>query len=377
MMETNPVIRFARELIQLNTVSAPENERNAARYTGEFLEKNGFLVKYPAFNDEIQVIAERGLSSATPPIILSGHLDVVPAGVQKWSVDPFGAVSKDGKLYGRGSSDMKGGIAALVYAAVGAFEEGTPAGGVRLVITSGEEQGCRGAQHLVNSGVNLGKAGALIIAEPTANIPVTGHKGGLYLNVCFSGRSAHSSMPELGDNAIYKAARAICKIEKFDFGAERDPLLGFPTVNVGTVNGGLNLNSVPDRAEFTIDVRSTKKLSHPSILERLKNELGPKAVIRILTDLHPVSTGEDEPFVKLVYEVCRINRQKDRYPKALPYLTDGAVFQKYYEGVPTVILGPGQPEMAHQTDEFCYMDKILASVTIYKEIILKWRNVYA
>jgi succinyl-diaminopimelate desuccinylase len=181
-------------------------------------------------------------------------------------------------------------------------------------------------------------------------------------------------MPELGDNAIYKAAKAIIKVEGFNFRAEKDPLLGSPTINVGKINGGLNLNSVPDHAEFTIDVRSTTKVKHHEIIQRLKNEFGDYATIETLVNMPPVSTNEENPFVQLVYDICKIDRTSGEYPKALPYLTDGSVLQRLYNSAPTIILGPGQAEMAHQTDEFCYVRKIEESINIYKNIILRRRN---
>ncbi len=114
-------------------------------------------------------------------------------------------------------------------------------------------------------------------------------------------------MPDLGINAIYKAARAITKIENFKFFAQKDELHGFPTINVGLINGGKNLNSVPDHVEFTIDIRSTGKLSHSEILERLSAELGEEVNIQTLVDLPAVSSDENSSFVKVVYEVCGVN----------------------------------------------------------------------
>ena len=138
------------------------------------------------------------------------------------------------------------------------------------------------------------------------------------------------------------------------------------------INGGSSINTVPDRAEFTIDLRSTTTTDHKSFLERLKRETEGEAVFEVLTDLNPVYTPESEPFVKIVQEACGIQVQDAKYPLALPYLTDGAVLQRYYNNAPTVILGPGEPEMAHQTDEFCYIDKLKQSVDIYRKIIKLW-----
>lgn len=368
-------ISLTRKLISFNTINPPGNEMGIAKYVGGLLSENGFNVQYPIFKEgRLHVIAEKGLSPSVPPIVLSGHFDTVPLGAKKWSYSPFEGSIIGGKIYGRGSSDMKAGVAAMVCASIQAFEEGLPEGGVRLILTAGEELGCQGVQHLVNTFTKLGQASAIIIGEPTANTPVIGHKGGLYMNVSTSGITVHSSMPELGDNAIYKAAKAIIKVEGFNFRAEKDPLLGSPTINVGKINGGLNLNSVPDHAEFTIDVRSTTKVKHHEIIQRLKNEFGDYATIETLVNMPPVSTNEENPFVQLVYDICKIDRTSGEYPKALPYLTDGSVLQRLYNSAPTIILGPGQAEMAHQTDEFCYVRKIEESINIYKNIILRRRN---
>ena len=371
-MTSENTILLTQKLIRMNTVNSPGNEKEAALFVGAILEEHGFNVSYPVFDkNRLHVIAEKGLSGTQPPVVLSGHLDVVPLGSKAWTVDPFAGEIIDGKIFGRGSSDMKAGVAAIISASIQAFEEGTPEDGVRLIITAGEELGCQGIQQLVSTHKNLGEAAAIIIAEPTANIPVTGHKDGLYLNVSTSGKTAHSSMPHLGDNAIYKAARAISKIENFNFVADNDPLLGYPTINVGKMSGGLNLNSVPDHAEFTIDIRSTTKINHADILQYIKEELGDETKIETLVNMTPASTLEEDPFVQLVYDVCEVDRLSGEYPKALPYLTDGSVLQRHYKGAPTIILGPGQPEMAHQTNEFCFLDKIEESVIIYKNILLK------
>ncbi len=368
-------ISLTQKLISFNTINPPGNEKDIARYIGRLLSEYDFHVEYSVFEENrLHLIAEKGLSSTVPPIVLSGHLDTVPLGTKDWNYNPFSGDIIDRKIYGRGSSDMKAGLAALIYAAVQVFEEDSPEGGVRLILTSGEELGCQGVQQLVETNNKLGKASAIIVAEPTANIPAIGHKGGLYMNVTTAGATAHSSMPELGVNAIYKAARAISKIEKFSFDVEKDTLLGFPTINVGKMSGGMNLNSVPDHAEFTIDVRFTTQITSNEIIQKLKDELGEDVSMEILVNIPPVSTNEDDPFVQLVYDVCQIDRMSGEFPKALPYLTDGSVLQHFYNGVPTIILGPGQPEMAHQTDEFCYVSNISKSVNIYKNIILKRRN---
>ena len=366
------VIAMTKKLISFNTVNPEGNEAGIARYVGSLLENKGFAVNYHEFApNRLTLIAEKGLIKSFPPLVMTGHFDTVPVGSQKWAVDPFLGIVKEGKIFGRGTSDMKGGVAAMMCAAVQSFEESVPYGGVRLIFTAAEEPGCLGAKDLADMGYDMGKASAVIVGEPTSNIPAIGHKGALYLKISVTGKTAHSSMPEMGDNAIYKAARAIAKIEQFKFDAERDHLHGFPSINVGLINGGTNLNSVPDYAGFTVDIRSTSTLSHSAIMDKLSLLLGKEFKIEILVDLMAVSSSESSPFVQLVYAACGIAPGKSPKTKSLPYMTDGAILQQLYDGVPTVILGPGQPEMAHKTDEFCYTEKIEKAVSIYKEIILK------
>lgn len=369
------LITLTKKLLSFNNINPPGNEEGIARFVAELLSDNGFDVKLPEFEKgRLHLIAEKGLSSHKPPVVLSGHFDTVPLGNSQWSVDPFAGEISEGKIWGRGSSDMKGGLAAMILASTEAFKDETPEGGVRLIFTAAEELGCIGIQQLMKTIGVPGEASAIIVGEPTSNLPATGHKGAIYLNAVTSGKTAHSSMPHLGENAIYKAAASILKARDFRFETEKDPLLGLPTINVGRMNGGLNINSVPDHAEFTIDIRSTSKTDHNKTIERLAAELGDETKLEVLVDMTPVFTSEEEPFVKLVYDICGIRKTAAGFPLSLPYLTDGSVLQKVYNGVPTIILGPGEPYMAHKTDEFCYISKLEESYRIYKEIILKWRK---
>jgi len=372
-MNLNEEILLTQKLIRFETINPPGNEKQIAEFIGGILINNGFDVKYPKLSDErYHLIAEKGVIDELSPIVLCGHLDVVPLSSKKWTVDPFKGEIINGRIFGRGASDMKSGIAAIICAAIQIFNENPPKKGIRIFLTADEETGCSGAKNLRAKKYNIGKASGLLIAEPTANIPVTGHKGGLFINAKTSGVAAHSSMPHKGENAIYKAAKAILKLENFEFNVEEDELLGLPTLNVGTIKGGTNFNSVPDKAEFTIDVRSTKKLSNADALQMLKDKLGEEVTLEPFVDLNACYTDEKNIFVQTVYDACKSEGIESVLPASVPYLTDASVIQSWYDNVPTVILGPGQPEQAHQADEFCYIDKIEQSVKIYKKIINKW-----
>ncbi len=368
-METPDVIALTQQLIAFNTVNPPGNEAGIARFLASLLSDHGFKVSTPEFGENrLHVLAEKGITGSSRPIVLSGHLDTVPLGKKEWERDPFGGQVIGDKLFGRGSSDMKAAVAAMCVAAIVVSREELVEGGIRLIFSAGEELGCQGIRQLAES-QNLGKASSIIVGEPTDNIPAIGHKGALYLRAVTRGKTAHSSMPFLGDNAIYKAARCISSIETLRFEAEEDLLLGQPTINVGQIQGGMNINSVPDHAEFTMDIRSTTGISHRKILDQLKRVLGDQVQIESLVDLQAVSTSETDPFVRQVCRICGIDPLDEHWRKALPYLTDGSVLQRTYGGVPTIILGPGQVSMAHQTDEFCLIPDIHKAVKIYTEII--------
>ncbi len=365
------VIQLTKELIKFDTVNPPGKEAAIAKFIGDILLKNGFDIDYPEHaSDRLNMIATKGLSSSANPIVLTGHLDVVPLGAANWTMDPFLGEIKDGKMYGRGSSDMKSGIAAMTVAAIEIFNEEAPIGGVKLIFTADEELGCNGARQLCDSGYNIGKASAIVVGEPSGNIPFIGHKGGLFALAKTKGVTVHSSMPHLGENAIYKAANAIRKIENMNFDVEEDTLLGFPTVNVGTIQGGLNFNSVPDYTEFTVDIRTTTKFPNHMAMDCLKHQLGSEVEIHQMTDLDAIATSEKHPFVKMVYDICRIGSDSNTFKQTAPYLTDASVLTPWLDDIPTIILGPGEAEMAHQTDEFCYIEKIYQAVELYKEIIM-------
>ena len=369
------VISLTQKLISFNTINPPGNEAHMAEFAGELLAGNGFSVRYYDYaQGRKHLIAEKGVTDDSKPLIFSGHFDTVPLGNMKWGYDPLSGEITGDRIYGRGSSDMKSALAAMIVASIGVPSKEIPEDGIRLIFTAAEELGCQGIQHLADNNNLPGNAGVVIVGEPTANIPAISHKGAIYLNAVAHGKTAHSSMPELGDNAIYKAARAIMKIEKLKFTQKKDDLLGFPSINVGKISGGLNINSVADHAEFTIDIRTTASVSHNEIINQMEVILGDEIKLEKLVDLQPVYTSEDDPFVQMVYKICSKKDIQGLLPLALAYLTDGSVLQKFYGNIPTIILGPGQPEMAHKTDEFCYISKIEEAVSIYKNIILNWRN---
>ena len=373
MPESLDPVELARTLVAFETINPPGNERPCAEHLGGLLEDGGFFVSYHDFADtRTSLVARIGGASDTKPLCFTGHIDVVPLGAAPWSVDPFAGEIADGKLYGRGTTDMKSGVAAFVVAGLNLAKDFAKGPGVVLVITAGEETGCEGAYHLAGLGDVLGEAGAIVVAEPTSNQPWIGHKGALWLKARTTGVTAHGSMPEQGDNAVYKAARAIGQLEDFDFNIARHQVLGKPTLNVGSVHGGLNINSVPDLAEVGIDIRTILDQDHAILRSQLTGYLGEDVELESVVDVGGVLTDPADEWMQEVHEIMTEILDGPPESRTAPYFTDASALTPAYGGPPTVILGPGEAVMAHQTDEYCLVNKIGEARDAYIEIASRW-----
>jgi succinyl-diaminopimelate desuccinylase len=360
----SPAVDLALELIRLDTINPPGREAAAADLLSGRLETAGLEVNHHEHAPGRTSLVAR-LPGPGPALCLTGHLDTVPLGGAPWSVEPFGEL-RDGRLYGRGSSDMKAGVAAIVVAAERVAAMGRGEAGLELVLCAGEETGCEGARHLAESGA-LGRAGAVLVAEPTGGVPHVAHKGVLWVRASTEGVSAHGSSPQLGRNAIYPLAAAVAALAEVTLEAPEHPLLGAPTLNVGTISGGTVVNVVPDRAEARIDIRTVPGMSSEAILAELAAVAGAEIALEPLIDLAPVATDPDDPWVRSLLGGAE--------PAGLAYFTDAAALTPAYGSPPTVILGPGEAAQAHQTDEWASAAAVEAAADEFTEVARRWCGV--
>jgi succinyl-diaminopimelate desuccinylase len=364
-------VELTRDLVRIDTINPDSPERPCADRVGKLLADAGYAVAVHEFAPgRASIVARR--DGKDPALCLAGHIDTVPLGAARWTKDPFGGEIDAGRLYGRGSSDMKSGVAAIVEAALRLAKAPLRKAGLTLVLVAGEETGCEGAAHLARVPGALGRAGALLVGEPTGNRPVIGHKGALWLKARTHGVTAHGSMPQMGVNAVVKAARAVLALSGFRFEIAPDPLLGGPTLNVGTIRGGLNVNSVPDEAVIGIDIRTVPAQKHAELRRQLEDLLGPDVELTPIVDLEGVRTGEDDAFVRRVREIASAVTGETDAPGAATYFTDASVLTPAYGGIPTVVLGPGEMALCHQTDEHCRVDRIEQAVEIYTRLAQAW-----
>lgn len=372
MTYVNKSVSLARQLIRFDTRNPGGNETECIEFLADALKDAGFSITTASFAEgRPSLVARRGLGQR-PALCFAGHVDTVPLGNAPWTYDPLGGEIDCGRIYGRGACDMKSGIAAMVTAACNLAPVLPEDEDLVLIIVAGEESGCQGSKYLAERAELLGNAGALIIPEPSSNYPLVGHKGALWLSARFKGRTAHGSMPEKGDNAIYKAVAGISRLQNFTFDVEPHPLLGSPSLNVGYFHGGMNINSVPDYTEVGIDIRTMPGVDHSALIQKVSGCLGSDAEIYPLVDVTPLWTEPDLPWVKDIFNIVEPIIEKKPEPKTVAFFTDGAPLQSAYGGIPTLILGPGASVMAHQTDEFCPVGEIVSATTIYERIIEKW-----
>ncbi|MBU0715174.1 MAG: M20 family metallopeptidase [Verrucomicrobia bacterium] len=377
----NP-IDLTRRLIALKTMNPPGQERDCAKFLGGLLEKAGFKTRYLEFAEaRTCLIAWTDVHDWTNrqgerrPVCFTGHLDTVPLGVMPWSRDPFGGSIEGDKLYGIGTSDMKGGVAAMVTAALRAAQVSHGKTNIMLILTAGEEAGCQGARFLAQSTQRLPPAGALVVGEPTLNYPCIAHKGVIWLDAQADGVAAHGSVPDKGVNAIYKAARAILRLQALFFPTPNNPILGAPTLNIGTITGGNAINIVPECAMFSVDIRTIPGQSHEAIYRQIEDCLGDDARIsNRRLDCPPVETDANHPWIQDVFGIMEPILKVRPAPRGINYFTDASALASALDNPPVIILGPGDLARIHKTDEYCLVSNIEAAAEAYYQIMMKWNQ---
>lgn len=351
-------VELARQLVRLDTAAGGEEQ--AIAVVADLLGEAGFSLTWVPWEPSRPNLVARWRGGG--PLTLAAHLDTVPFDAATWTVDPLGGAVVDGRLYGRGSSDMKAGAAAMVRAALDAAAAG--AAPFTLVFTSAEETGCEGARAVAASGL-LDPSPTLIVGEATGNAVFFGHKGATWLELTVTGRSAHGSRPELGDSAVHRLADAIVAARDRP-PAPAHPVLGSLTTNVGTIAGGQQTNLVPDRASLTIDVRTVPGQDAAGVAHLLATASGGE--VREMLGVPSVWTDPDSALSRRVVATVDAITGRSSPRAAVAYFTDGAVLAD--PAAPAVyIIGPGDLDQPHTSDEWCAVDRIDEATAIYRALL--------
>ncbi len=365
-------VALTQRLVRAKSVNPPGDTAEVVEILSSLLEPAGYsltTVETPGGGRNLLAVLKG--SGQRPALCLTGHMDTVPLGATPWSVDPFGGEIRSGRLYGRGTSDMKAGVSAMVSAAVAMTAIEDRQADVVLILTAAEETGCLGAKALAASGLLSKPAGALLVAEPTGCRPLLGHKGALWVRAGFTGKAAHGSMPQHGDNAVEKAVRAASLLPQLLSGQEPHPFLGAPTLSIGTFQGGGKVNVVPDKAVLELDMRTVPGMDHGVLLKDLQL-LWPDTVLQVLTDVPPVLTDAEDPFVSSALNVLTALEGVRPTPGSVSFFTDASVLAGALNNPPVLLFGPGESEQAHQTDESCPVDAITKARAFFLAMAQAW-----
>ena len=285
-------------------------------------------------------------------VMLSGHLDTVPHGVD-WDYEDGEVI--DGKLYGRGACDMKGGCAAMLLAAENLVSAEAP---FTLCFTSDEETTMNGAS-AASKDAAVAAAPAVCVAEPTAFDIVIKEKGLLQFKLATKGASAHASMPELGENAISKMIGLLCKIDDLQK-VPRDTIRNM-TMCVDTIKGGTKINVIPSDCEVEIDVRYPADMTPQEVLKLVKDRIGNAGYeLNILHQLDPIETDPKLPAVTTLMEIMGGARLS-----SVPYATEMVMFRSSNKAL--MVCGPGDPKVCHMDNEHIMLADVARAAEIYTE----------
>ncbi len=357
-------------LVKIPSENPPGSTKEIAHYLFNITQELGFSSKMIPVGPGGRENLVASIGDEPRAIVLCGHLDTIPAeNIDSWEVPPFEGRVKDGFVYGRGSTDMKAGIAAFLGAMAALYESGAHLSQqIVFAGTADEETSMLGAQTLLKTGI-MDNADFLIIGEPTLLRVGIAEKGVLWVKIEAQGKAAHGSMPEMGINAIDGAFTAIQTLKKL-LPPGKDDLLGKSTLNIGTISGGTKINVVPAKCAIEADFRvipgvDTDQLAS-SIIEMLRAlDLSSSCSFShsISMNLPSLHAPQDHPFIICLKNWTANISKTPSTPIGLTYGTDGAILVPATQ-VPFAIFGPGDPAMAHKVNEKVSISKTIKAAQI-------------
>lgn len=377
-IRTDEVVKTLQDLISINSVNpcfGGPGEFQISEYVVEFLQK----MDVPCRRQEVwprrfNIIGEVSGSEPERIIVFEAHMDTASA--EGMIVEPFTPLQKGNRMYGRGACDTKAGLAAMLHALKAVRYSGDkPRASILLAAVVDEEHAFGGVLKLVQG---LSAEGA-VVAEPTELMPVVASKGCLRWRIKVRGKAAHSSKPQLGVNAISKMSQIIQQIETELpplFSSRSHPLLGSPTLNIGTITGGVQVNFVPDSCIISVDRRLVPGETRQSVYGEIENLLGrlrasdPALVAEmeapVLED-EPLDTSPDAHIAQVALNSVRNVTGAGSFV-GVPFGSDAGKLNR--AGVPAVILGPGSIDKAHASDEFVEVGQVYQAAQIYRQMMV-------
>ncbi len=374
-MEQATRVQILQDLIRINTVN--DHEKNVADYIAKLFDKYG--VKYETFEQfpgRTNLVATIGAGKDDRILGFTGHMDTVAiSDPSKWTYDPFSATIVGDKVFGRGAGDMKSGLAAIVVAIIELTQENKlPKGILRFLATIGEEYGAPGAYYLTDKGYAR-DLDALVVAEPHNGNVTSAHCGSFNYRIKSYGKAVHSSIPELGINALTNLVKYINKEPELFDNAPIDPLLGGLAHSVTVMHAGDQVNSIPEYAYLYGNIRPTKVFNNQMVIDTIQNavnelnkEDGVQLDFEIIHNFFPVSTQPDHEFVQLVQKTSNKHFDKEAELTISHGATDASVFVQDNAELPVVIFGADDGGRSHQVDEYTTISSYISTIESLKDI---------
>ena len=369
--EKKELVDLLRSLIQIKSENPPGDENQISDYIKKYLLKNNIHSELIPLEIGRSSVIAKIEGEEERNITLCGHVDTVRAQEEDWTKPAFEGLIENKKMYGRGASDMKGGVAAILYASVLLKRRGIiPKKTVQLALTADEEWGYRGPKDLVESGY-FDQTDFLIITEPSNLQVSTGEKGELWIKAKIYGKSAHGSTPEIGVNTIIPGSEFVVNItERYEKIFEKEPFWGRTSINIGQFYGGVQVNIVPNYTEIQLDFRVISEKDKQKVIELVRKtgeEIAKKHKVRFREEIfnyHPlIFTCSDNPYVKKFLQAAGMKEVM-----VTKYCTDGATIIPVKK-IPFIIFGPGDIAQAHQNDEYIELESLYRAVDTFVEFL--------
>ncbi|MDY7099665.1 MAG: M20 family metallopeptidase [Actinomycetota bacterium] len=375
------VVEFTRELVRIPSVNRPEDglsEQPAAEAVAARMRSFGWdpvLEEVAPGRPNVLCTVDGGLPG--PTLMFEGHTDVVTEGDHgAWTHPPFGAELVDGRIYGRGSADMKGGLAAMVYAADALRRSGPFPGRVLLAALCDEEEMMLGAKHFVARGHHHGVDG-VIVCEPEEGEVCAVSKGAIRIRVDATGVMAHGAMPDHGRNPVTALGRLSVRLEQLQADLQArtgvHPHLDRCWITPTVLRGGdlVQVNVIPATATLAVDIRTTPDADHPAlraeideVVAAVADDTGVRLAITVLDDRPPADTPVGAPVVRALADAHRDVTGAPAPFGGVPGTTDGTILWRD-GGLDTVVYGPGGKWIAHQVDEFVEAAAVVEAAEVY------------
>ena len=369
-MMQREAIEFLKRLLEIPSVNSRDDEGCMAEFLTEYLRSFGIEAQVQRIDgNHANVIAWLPGENPDQTIIWNGHLDTVPYGnTDEWKTDPALAVEKDGMIFARGASDMKSGLAAMVYALT--HLSGRPAMNIQFLGTCDEEKNGIGAQRLLDDH-KLAASTMMLIGEPTGMKLGTAQKGCLWLKLHVRGKTSHGAYPQEGISAIHEGMRIAEGIRSYVQSFSSD-LLGVSTAQVTMITGGCAPNMTADECEIVMDIRMVPGLTAHMVMgqgekllrEYSRSNIELKAEFEILNDRRAIEISDEHPMVSSMRKLL-IERGYEGSDVGISFFTDASVLDRDAEKA-ILLFGPGDPSMAHRPNEYVETEKYLDAIEVLK-----------